>query len=184
MKSVLAGRGGNERKILEGVFAPLDAEWKWLSVKISEVAPNLGAAPDALRFLISELEAGGEVVLKKSGWRQGFEVKKEVLDLKAASEDMAARFKEREARDLGLVLEVVPDRELMDRVREYALELAAKPPIALSLIKTGMNRCLASSFEEGLELESEAQAACLGSADFREAFVAWKQKRTGNYRGE
>lgn len=89
----------------------------------------------------------------------------------------------REALELGLVLEVVPDAELMGHVREYAEELAAKPPIALSLIKTGMNRTLASSFEEGLELEAAAQATCLGSADFREAMAAWHQKREGKYHG-
>ncbi len=90
----------------------------------------------------------------------------------------------REAKDLGLVLEVVPDATLMDRVNEYAAMLAAKPPIALSLIKSGMNRLLSSSFEEGLEFEAQAQATCLGSDDFRAAMVAWLKKEEGRYTGE
>ena len=90
----------------------------------------------------------------------------------------------READALGLVLEVVSDDQLMDRVGEYAAELAAKPPIALSQIKTGMNRLLSASFEEGLELEADAQATCLGSADFREAVSSWRSKREGIYKGE
>ena len=89
-----------------------------------------------------------------------------------------------EAQGLGLVLEVVPDAELADRVAEYARALAAKPPIALSLIKSGLNRASSWGFEEALEFEADAQSTCLGSADFREAMAAWKQKRAGSYRGE
>jgi enoyl-CoA hydratase/carnithine racemase len=89
-----------------------------------------------------------------------------------------------EALRFGLVLEVVPDDQLMKRVDEYARNLAAKPPIALSMIKTGMNRLLATGFEEGLEFESDAQALCMGSADFRTAMIAWLKKTEGVYSGE
>jgi 2-(1,2-epoxy-1,2-dihydrophenyl)acetyl-CoA isomerase len=88
-----------------------------------------------------------------------------------------------EALDLGLALEVVPDDELMQRVYDYAQMLASKPPIALSLIKTGMNRLMDASFEMGLEFEADAQATCLGSEDFRTAMVAWRQKTEGKYTG-
>ena len=107
LKSVLAGRAAKERKLLEGIFAPLDAEWKWLGVPVSEVAPKLGISPESLREIISELEAGGDVVLKKSGWRQGFRVKKQVSDLRVTSETMAARFQEREAKDLARLDQVL-----------------------------------------------------------------------------
>ncbi|MBW2273175.1 MAG: hypothetical protein JRG96_07880, partial [Deltaproteobacteria bacterium] len=90
----------------------------------------------------------------------------------------------REALDLGLVLEVVANDALAARVAEYAASLAAKPPIALSLIKSGLNRATAWAFEEGLEYEAEAQATCMGSNDFLEAMAAWAQKRSGEYRGE
>ena len=89
-----------------------------------------------------------------------------------------------EALRLGLALEVVADDQLMKRVNEYARTLAAKPPIALSKIKTGMNRLVASGFEEGLEFEADAQAVCLGSADFRTAMIAWLKKTEGVYSGE
>ncbi len=89
----------------------------------------------------------------------------------------------REALELGLVLEVVPDAELSSRVIAYARELASKPPIALGLIKDGLNRATSLDFETALELEVEAQARCLGSHDFREAMAAWIQKRDGIYEG-
>ena len=89
-----------------------------------------------------------------------------------------------EALDLGLVLEVVADDQLMERVDEYARILSAKPPIALSLIKTGMNRLMGSGFEEGLEFEADAQTICLGSKDCRTAMIAWLKKTKGEYTGE
>lgn len=89
-----------------------------------------------------------------------------------------------QALELGLALEVVADDQLMKRVGEYAQTLAAKPPIALSLIKTGINRLMNSGFEEGLEFEADAQAVCLGSEDFRTAMIAWLKKTEGQYVGE
>ena len=88
-----------------------------------------------------------------------------------------------EAHALGLVLEVVPDAELMARVRAYAAELAAKPPIALGLIKRALDRATEQDFATALEDEVQAQARCLGSEDFREAVSAWMQKRDGEYHG-
>jgi len=88
-----------------------------------------------------------------------------------------------EAARLGLALEVVPNEQLMQRANEYARTLAAKPPIALSLIKTGMNRLMDASFEMGLEFEADAQATCLGSDDFRTAMIAWLKKTQGEYSG-
>lgn len=88
------------------------------------------------------------------------------------------------AREIGLVLDVFPDDELMNRVQDYAQMLAKKPPVALAMIKSSINRMTNTSFEEGLELESSAQAACLGTKDFAEAMGAWLQKREGKYVGE
>ena len=90
----------------------------------------------------------------------------------------------KQAERAGLVLEVVPDAVLGERVGEYARMLATKPPIALSFIKSGLNRSSSWGFDEGLEYEADAQAACLGSQDFREAMQAWINKRPGEYTGE
>lgn len=107
LKALLAGRKPKERKQLEHLFAPLDAEWKWLSVKIPEVAPELGISPDALRHLISELEAGGDIALKKSGWRQAYRLKKPDADPKSISAAMTEKLRERETRELGRLDQVL-----------------------------------------------------------------------------
>lgn len=88
-----------------------------------------------------------------------------------------------EALDLGLVLEVVPDTELMAHATAYATMLASKPPIAVSMIKSGLNAAVNSGYEEAIEREAEAQAACLGSDDFRTAMIAWLKKQPGEFSG-
>ncbi len=107
MRKVLAGRDAKERKLLEAVFAELDAEWKWLAIKISETAERLGVAPEKLRLLVEELEAAGDVALKKSGWRQAYRVKKEPGDLAELSRGMADGFRAREISDLNRLEQVL-----------------------------------------------------------------------------
>lgn len=105
--ALLAGRKPKERKLLEQLFAPLDAEWKWLSVKIPEVAKGLGISADTLRELISELENGGDIALKKSGWRQAYRLKKTDIDPKSISAAMAEKLQERETRELARLDQVL-----------------------------------------------------------------------------
>jgi ATP-dependent DNA helicase RecQ len=107
LKALLAGRKPKERKQLEQLFSPLDAEWKWLSVKIPDVASELGISSESLRDLISELEAGGDIALKKSGWRQAYRLKKSDADPKLISAGMAEKLREREERELGRLDQVL-----------------------------------------------------------------------------
>jgi 2-(1,2-epoxy-1,2-dihydrophenyl)acetyl-CoA isomerase len=88
-----------------------------------------------------------------------------------------------EALEIGLVLKVVADDTLAEHVAGYARQLAAKPPIALGLIKNGLNRATTWDFETALEYEVEAQTRCFETEDFREAMLAWIQKRDGAYHG-
>jgi ATP-dependent DNA helicase RecQ len=104
---VLAGRPARERELLDKVFAKLDAEWKWLTVGIVETAKRLDIEPAALRVLISDLEAAGDVTLKKSNWRQAYRLKKEPANLQELAEAMAGSFKAREASDLARLEQVL-----------------------------------------------------------------------------
>ena len=104
---VLAGRAAKEKKLLEGVFSGLDAEWKWLTVKIAETADRIELPKEKLRNMIAELEAGGDVVLKKSNWRQAYRIKKAPGDLRVLAERMAKGFKAREATNLKRLEQVL-----------------------------------------------------------------------------
>lgn len=107
LERVLAGRSARERKLVVGVFDGLDAEWKWWTVKIVETAERIGTTAAKLRETVSDLEAAGEVSLKKSNWRQAYRMKKEPEDIKALAEGMAENFREREATDLKRLEQVL-----------------------------------------------------------------------------
>jgi ATP-dependent DNA helicase RecQ len=107
LRKVLAGRDPKEKRLLEGVFAELDAEWKWLTVRMGESADRLVIAPEKLRVLLEDLEAAGDVALKKSGWRQAYRMKKEPGDLTELARETAGGFKAREVSDLARLEQVL-----------------------------------------------------------------------------
>lgn len=88
-----------------------------------------------------------------------------------------------EAERIGLVNRVVPDDELMPAAREWAERLAAKPTLSLRLAKRAIQMSLASSVEEMLDYETEAQTACFESADALEGVRAFVEKRTPRFGG-
>lgn len=107
MARVLAGRKPKERKLLEKLLEELDADWKWLTVKIGGTADRLGVTGETLRSLASGLEAGGDAVVKKSGWRHAFRVKREPENLTELIAGMVRIFTEREASDLARLDQVL-----------------------------------------------------------------------------
>jgi ATP-dependent DNA helicase RecQ len=107
LASLLAGRPARERKILGAVFAELDAEWKWLTVDAAMTAARLSMKTADLRALISDLEAAGDIALKKSNWRQAYFLKKEPENLRELAERMGAGFREKEAADLARLEKVL-----------------------------------------------------------------------------
>ncbi len=88
-----------------------------------------------------------------------------------------------EARDLGMVTQLVDHEELARAVRAMADGFLAGSPLAQAMIKTGLNRSAGSSFEESLALETYAQTICLGSEDAVEGMSAFLEKRLPNFTG-
>jgi 2-(1,2-epoxy-1,2-dihydrophenyl)acetyl-CoA isomerase len=82
-----------------------------------------------------------------------------------------------EALALGLVTEVLPEDGFHAAVAERARQLAALPPLALSMIKSALDRSAELSFAESVEVEAVAQAVCATSPDAREALAAFLEKR-------
>ena len=89
-----------------------------------------------------------------------------------------------EAKRIGLVNLVVPADKFEEEVRNFALKLAAGPPVALKLAKRCLNKGTQAGLDVGLELEAEAFAAIFSTEDVMEGVEAFFSKRRPNFKGE
>jgi 2-(1,2-epoxy-1,2-dihydrophenyl)acetyl-CoA isomerase len=88
-----------------------------------------------------------------------------------------------EARDWGLVSEVVEDHELPERMHEVAALYAAMPTRAVWQTKRLLDAAEASTFPEQLELEATTQAEMTRTPDFAAGVSAFLQKREAIFTG-
>jgi enoyl-CoA hydratase len=88
-----------------------------------------------------------------------------------------------EARDRGLVNAVYEPEDLMSRVLEIAIGLAAKSPLALEAAKEAVNRALGGHHAENLEREGERFGELFASEDAREGLTAFAEKREPRFTG-
>lgn len=88
-----------------------------------------------------------------------------------------------EALRIGLVSRIVAPERLMTDARALADRLASGPTFALGLTKRLLNHELDLDFAAAIEAEAEAQAICMQTADFREAYDAFREKRPPKFTG-
>jgi enoyl-CoA hydratase/carnithine racemase len=86
------------------------------------------------------------------------------------------------ALELGLVTRVVPDRDLLATATETAQRLAAKPSGALRASKRLLKQASIGQLREAVKSESQEFFERLRSAEAREAFSAFLEKRAPNFR--
>ncbi|MFC4356399.1 enoyl-CoA hydratase/isomerase family protein [Halobium salinum] len=82
-----------------------------------------------------------------------------------------------DARELGLVGEVVAHDQLASRVEEQAAELASKPRFALQVAKEALNAVHEEPQAAGLAYERRAWSGLFGTHDQREGMEAFVEKR-------
>jgi 2-(1,2-epoxy-1,2-dihydrophenyl)acetyl-CoA isomerase len=87
-----------------------------------------------------------------------------------------------EAFALGIVNHVVPAEELLAEARKLGMEIAAGPPVALSMIKSLLNKSSNSTLEQMLEFESYAQTLAYTTPEHKEGVAAFREKRSPNFR--
>ncbi len=83
----------------------------------------------------------------------------------------------RRAQAIGLVNEVYPDDELLSAARELAVRIAAKPQVAVRLIKEAVDNGLEMSSERAFEYEADLFGLCFATEDQKEGMNAFLQKR-------
>ncbi len=89
-----------------------------------------------------------------------------------------------EALSLGLLDEVTPDADVLDRTRIVARELAAGPTQAYGQIKYALMLGMAPQLFSSLILEDEITRASMQTADAREGALARAEKRPPEFTGE
>jgi enoyl-CoA hydratase/carnithine racemase len=85
------------------------------------------------------------------------------------------------AEELGLVTRVVPDQNLLATATETAQKLADKPTAALEACKRLMKRSTRDQLERAAKLENEEFSTRVRSAEAKEAFTAFLEKRRPNF---
>ncbi len=88
-----------------------------------------------------------------------------------------------EAKDIGLVLDVVPHDQLLTAARELAGAIAANPPLAAQAIKRGMRKALDPDWKELGSWVSSTLAELFQTADHREGVKSFLEKREAHYVG-
>jgi 2-(1,2-epoxy-1,2-dihydrophenyl)acetyl-CoA isomerase len=89
-----------------------------------------------------------------------------------------------EAEKIGLISQVVSEKDLENTVMELAETLAKKAPLALTLIKKYLYLGLDRDIGSVLEYEALAQNICVLSQDLREGLRSVKEKSPPNFKGK
>ncbi|MCC4116145.1 enoyl-CoA hydratase [Aromatoleum toluclasticum] len=89
----------------------------------------------------------------------------------------------REAGEMGLASEVVPDAEVESRAMELATQIAALPPLAITQIKEVLLAGQDASLDAALMLERKAFQLLFASRDQKEGMQAFFDKRPAGFEG-
>jgi enoyl-CoA hydratase/carnithine racemase len=92
-------------------------------------------------------------------------------------------FSAREAFDMGLVSEVVPDPEVEGRALDLARQLAVLPPLALQLAKEAVLAGMEAPLSSALALEAKSLQILFSSQDQKEGMRAFIEKRKPKFEG-
>ena len=88
-----------------------------------------------------------------------------------------------EAHRVGLVNEIVPQKELLDRAKAVAQTIAENGPLAVQKIKEALLRTNGLPLAEAFAIESECARAVMGSKDAVEGPRAFMEKRKPAFTG-
>jgi 2-(1,2-epoxy-1,2-dihydrophenyl)acetyl-CoA isomerase len=88
-----------------------------------------------------------------------------------------------QAKEWGMIHDVVPAEGLMEAAGAFARQLAGQPTRALGLIKRAFNASMGNDLEAQLALEAKLQREAGRTADYLEGVRAFQEKRAPAYTG-
>jgi enoyl-CoA hydratase/carnithine racemase len=89
-----------------------------------------------------------------------------------------------EAWRIGLVSEVVPSEELIERAFHLAQRIVEGGPIAIAYAKEAVQRGIDMPITDGLRLEADLATLLTNTADRLEGAAAFRERRKPVYRGQ
>jgi enoyl-CoA hydratase/carnithine racemase len=94
---------------------------------------------------------------------------------------LGAPFDARRAAELGLVTQVISDKDVLAGATETAAKLAAKPARALQACKRLMKQPFREQIKAAMKAENEEFSVQVRSDDAKEAFTAFLEKRKPDF---
>lgn len=88
-----------------------------------------------------------------------------------------------EAQKIGMVNRVVPYEQLAQAAREYAMELASLPTIAVGYMKRNLNIALRGTLSDALDAEAIHMIRTFETEDHKAAAAAFVEKRQPQFNG-
>ncbi|TWI54737.1 enoyl-CoA hydratase/isomerase family protein [Halalkalibacter nanhaiisediminis] len=88
------------------------------------------------------------------------------------------------AKEVGLVNDVVPASELIDKALEISRDIAKNAPLSLKAIKQSVNNGLQTDLNTALTIELDQYYKCANSEDRQEGIMAFNEKRKPNWQGK
>lgn len=97
---------------------------------------------------------------------------------------LAPQITAQQAKEWGLIWDVVEDAELLKVATETARKLAEGPTLALARIKEALNQAAGNDLSAQLDLERDSQRVLGKSEDFKEGVAAFLAKRKADFKGK
>ena len=143
-----------------------------LACDIIVAAETAAISPGFVKIGLAPDSGASYFLLNAVGERKAFEILA-----------MGDKITAEEALRLNLINRVVPEGTLEAAVKAIAENLADGPPVVIQSVKKLLKEQAGKSLAEVISLEAEYQEKAVKTADFREAVMAFQEKRKPRFKG-